>query len=438
MTVTPPLLEIDDLSVSYRSRSRRTSATTALNGVSLTVEVGETVALVGESGSDKSTLGNAVLGLVPATQGRILFEGRDITHLKGAQRRSLSQSIQAVFQDPYSSFNPNRTVGQTVAETLPGGDARSAAGRRRVREMLERVGLDGSAADRFPAQFSGGQRQRIAIARALLPSPRLVVCDESVSALDLSVQAQVLNLLADLQADLGVAYVFITHDMSVVRHVSRRVVVLRRGDLIEQGRTLDVLERPTAAYTRNLVAAAPVADPALQTIRREARRAAASITAAHGRHAAVMGASSLCGQVERRAVVDSARLADPVQVGALDGALSALVGRDGVDAYRAARTHFHLTVLDGPSSAAAPAPEVREFVAAVWAHEPVPAADNDLAQTHSAYTALRSAIAAGNGERALAAFELILLSADRRSQDAAAMTDDLSTDSTNSRTSAEG
>ncbi|MFF1831087.1 ATP-binding cassette domain-containing protein [Paenarthrobacter sp. NPDC058040] len=272
--MTSPLLDVQELSVTYTARNRRAAPTYALKKVSLQVAAGSTVALVGESGSGKSTLGNTVLGLVRPTRGRIVFDGKDITRANGRERRALSQEIQAVFQDPYSSFNPNRTVGQTVAETLLASkDHDKTAIERRVRLMLERVGLDASAASRYPAQFSGGQRQRIAIARALLPEPRLVVCDESVSALDLSVQAQILNLLADLQRDFGMAYLFITHDMSVVRHISQRVVVLRRGEMVEEGPTLDVMTSPEAGYTRNLLAAAPVPDPKLQELRREGRRA---------------------------------------------------------------------------------------------------------------------------------------------------------------------
>ncbi|MBM2614693.1 ABC transporter ATP-binding protein [Actinoplanes sp. LDG1-06] len=273
-----PLLEISDLTISYRGRRRRAAAT-AVDSVSLDIGVGETVGLVGESGSGKSSLGNAVLGLVPPVSGRIQFGGRDITHLRGSARRPLATEIQAVFQDPYSSLNPYRTVGQSVLETLTASTMPPAQREARLGEMLTRVGLDRSAAERYPSQFSGGQRQRIAIARALMPAPKLVVCDESVSALDLSVQAQVLNLFVELQRDLGVSYLFITHDLSVVRHVSHRVAVLRQGRLMEFDRTEDVIGDPSTTYTRRLLAAAPVPDVEVQSMRRAAGRAWRALSA---------------------------------------------------------------------------------------------------------------------------------------------------------------
>ncbi|MFJ4222832.1 ATP-binding cassette domain-containing protein [Microbacterium sp. NPDC089695] len=266
------LLEAQGLSVEYRQRRGR-AARPALDGVDLTLHAGETVGLVGESGSGKSTLANVVLGLVPASAGRVVFDGTDITRATPTQRRALSSDIQAVFQDPYSSFNPNRTIGQSVGETLAGKGVPAAQVRARVVDMLARVGIDPAAVTRYPPQFSGGQRQRIAIARALLPQPRLVVCDEAVSALDLSVQAQILNLLADLQHEFGVAYLFITHDLGVVRHVADRTVVLRHGVLVEEGRTADVIDRPAEEYTRRLVGASLVADPDEQAARRRARLA---------------------------------------------------------------------------------------------------------------------------------------------------------------------
>ncbi len=269
----PALLEVDAVTVVYTAQRRRSDSGPALNAVSLKVLAGETVALVGESGSGKSTLGNAVLGLVKCAGGRIRLDGQEITNATPRERRRLSQEIQAVFQDPYSSFNPNRTVGQTVSETLTTVRGLSRADvANRVGDMLERVGLDRDAARRYPSQFSGGQRQRIAIARALLPTPRLVVCDEAVSALDLSVQAQVLNLLASLQRELGVAYLFITHDMSVVEHVSQRVVVLRGGELVETGPTSEVMTSPREDYTRALIDAAPVANSKEQELRRALRK----------------------------------------------------------------------------------------------------------------------------------------------------------------------
>jgi ABC-type oligopeptide transport system ATPase subunit len=274
------LLEVRDLSVIYRGRGRRKDKA-ALDAVSVSVSAGETLGLVGESGSGKSTLGNCVLGLVQPAQGTIAFEGRDITRLSHRDRLPLSTDIQAVFQDPYSSFNPHRTIEQTVGETLVTLPGLSRAERHaRVVAILERVGLDRSAMAKFPAQFSGGQRQRIAIARALLPEPRLVVCDESVSALDLSVQAQILNLLLELQRERGVAYLFITHDLAVVRHMSTRIAVLQQGHLVEEGDADVVTEQPTQPYTRRLIAASLSADADLQQVRRATRKAIARLTAA--------------------------------------------------------------------------------------------------------------------------------------------------------------
>jgi ABC-type oligopeptide transport system ATPase subunit len=271
------LLEVRDLGVTYRGRGRRKDKV-ALDGVNVTIEPGETLGLVGESGSGKSTLGGCVLGLVRPARGQIVFDGRDITHLSSRDRRALSTHIQAVFQDPYSSFNPHRTVEQTVGETLTNERDLSRADRRsRIVGMLDRVGLDRSALEKFPAQFSGGQRQRIAIARALLPDPRLVVCDESVSALDLSVQAQVLNLLLELQRERGVSYLFITHDLSVVKHMSNRIAVLEHGHLVEDGEAGQVTEHPAQPYTRRLINASPQADPDVQGARRATRKAIARV-----------------------------------------------------------------------------------------------------------------------------------------------------------------
>ncbi|WP_208024238.1 ABC transporter ATP-binding protein [Amycolatopsis pithecellobii] len=266
-----PLLEIDQVSVEYH-RGRRTPPLRAVDNVTLSVAPGETLAIVGESGSGKSTLGNAVLGLAPVLGGAIRFRGRDITHADHRERRALSRHIQVVFQDPYGSLNPVRTIGQTLAEPfLVHRNLDSAAARAEVTAMLRRVGLPADAADRYPAKFSGGQRQRIAIARALMLSPQLIICDEAVSALDLSVQAQILNLLSDLQREFGLSYLFISHDLDVVRHISHRVAVLLHGRLVEQGPTAVVTTDPTHPYTQALLAAVPVPDPQEQ-LRRRTRR----------------------------------------------------------------------------------------------------------------------------------------------------------------------
>jgi peptide/nickel transport system ATP-binding protein len=278
MTSRAPLLEIRDLTVSYR-RGPRKSPLTALLDACLTVAAGETVALVGESGSGKSTLGNAVLGLVPAASGAITFDGEGITHATQRRRRALTKQIQAVFQDPYGSLNPVRTIGSTLAEPLLAHEKLSrAAIVARVGAVLDRVGLSSEAAGMYPGQFSGGQRQRIAIARALMPSPRLIICDEPLSALDLSVQAQVLNLLKAIQRDLGVSYLFITHDLSVIPHIAHRVVVLYRGRVVETGPASQVCTRPGHPYTQALLSAAPVPDPLEQRARQRTRKPAGAGT----------------------------------------------------------------------------------------------------------------------------------------------------------------
>jgi peptide/nickel transport system ATP-binding protein len=242
----------------------------ASDGVNLEVAPGTTLGLVGESGSGKSTVAKAILGLAPVHSGTIRFAGKDITRLDRRSRRSLSRSLQVVFQDPNSSLNPYLTVGRSLAEPLQAHDQHDRATlQRRVGEALERVGLPQEAAYRYPAQFSGGQRQRIAIARALMLDPELVICDEAVSALDLSVQAQILNLLLELQKSQGLSYLFISHDISVVRFISDRVAVLYRGQVMETGATLAVTGNPAHPYTRELINSAPVADPQLQRSRQK-------------------------------------------------------------------------------------------------------------------------------------------------------------------------
>jgi oligopeptide/dipeptide ABC transporter ATP-binding protein len=268
-----PLLAVNDLAVEYRAGR---SVIRAIDGVDLTVAARETVGLVGESGSGKTTLGRAILGLAAIREGAVAFDGTAITRAKRRQRRRLSAEMQVVFQDPFSSLNPTRTVGQTLAETAR-VHAQSNAERgqidARVREMLERVGLPSNATNRFPGQFSGGQRQRIAIARALMVLPRLVICDEPVSALDLSIQAQVLNLLRQLQEEFELSYLLISHDLSVVRHLAHRIVVLYRGRVMESGDAGAIYDSAAHPYTQALLDAAPVSDPDLQRARRRARGA---------------------------------------------------------------------------------------------------------------------------------------------------------------------
>lgn len=277
LTHTTPLLDVRDLAVSYRGRGRRWNQ--VIDGVELRVDAGETVGLVGESGSGKSTIGRAVLGLAHVAGGSIEFEGRDISHLSRRRRAALASDLQVVFQDPYSSLNPAMPIGQILQEPLrvaqKMSDAESSA---LVRDLLERVSLPADAADRYPSSFSGGQRQRIAIARALSIGAKLIVCDESVSALDVSTQAQIINLLKRLQAELGVAYLFISHDIAVVQNISDRVVVLYRGRVMEQGPTEKISRTPLHPYTRVLLDAAPVPNPALQRAKREARLKTAPAT----------------------------------------------------------------------------------------------------------------------------------------------------------------
>nr|WSZ98350.1 ABC transporter ATP-binding protein [Streptomyces sp. NBC_00857] len=281
-----PLLEAVGLRREFR-RGRRT--VTAVDGVSLTVRPGETLGIVGESGSGKTTLGRMLVRLLDPTAGQLRYRGAEIAAASERELRPYRRELQMVFQDPVSSLNPRRTVGESVADPLrvagaPDGarldeDRLDGAGPdedrivARVRELLERVGLDPDRYDRYPHEFSGGQRQRIGIARALAAEPRLIVCDEPVSALDVTTQAQVTALLAELQRELGLALVFIAHDLAVVRQVSDRVAVMRDGRIVEQGTVDAVYGAPSDPYTRQLLAAVPALDPALAAARRSARTA---------------------------------------------------------------------------------------------------------------------------------------------------------------------
>ncbi|HWU08906.1 MAG TPA: ATP-binding cassette domain-containing protein [Streptomyces sp.] len=275
--MTSPLLDVSELSVTYPGRGFRARPQEVLHAVSLHVREGETLGLVGESGSGKTTIGRAVLGLVKPSGGRILLRGQDITHVPAKVRRRLARDIQVVFQDPYTSLNPSLTIGDILSEPLVVQGASAPDARARVRELLDHVGLPADASARLPREFSGGQRQRVAIARALAPKPRLIVCDEPVSALDLSTQTRVLDLFIDIQRRTGVAYLFVSHDLAVIRHVSHRVTVLYRGDVVETGAADRITTSPEHAYTRGLLLAAPVADPARQRERREERRRLAAL-----------------------------------------------------------------------------------------------------------------------------------------------------------------
>jgi ABC-type glutathione transport system ATPase component len=262
------LLSIRDLRVSFPGKGLRARRTDVLTGVSLDIRRGETLGLVGESGSGKTTIGRAVLGLVSVASGTITFDGQRIDGAPRSRRRQLARELQVVFQDPYTSLNPAMPVGATLAEPLIAQGVAGAQAQRTIAELLDRVRLPRTSVDRLPREFSGGQRQRIAIARALALSPRLVVCDEPVSALDLTTQEAVLELLTEIQDDTGVAYLFISHDLTVVRHLSHRVAVIHRGEIVEQGDTAEVTERPQHPYTRKLLLAAPVVDPVRQRERR--------------------------------------------------------------------------------------------------------------------------------------------------------------------------
>ncbi len=266
MTEHAPLLEVAGLSKVFQGRRslwRTEAVVRAVDDVSLRLHAGETLGLVGETGSGKSTLGRLVMRLVEPTLGSVLFEGEDLARLSAADVRVARKQIQMVFQDPYGSLDPRMRVGDLIAEPLIVHGAPRSEIAHRVAQVMQRVGLDASYAGRYPHQFSGGQRQRIGIARAIVLNPKLLILDEPVSALDVSIQAQILNLIAGLQRERGMGMLFIAHDLAVVRHVSHRIAVMYLGRIVEMGTRDDIFSRPRHPYTTTLLSAVPIPDPVI-------------------------------------------------------------------------------------------------------------------------------------------------------------------------------
>ena len=266
LTDEAPLLQVVNLRTYFPYRSgilqRVTGYVKAVDGVSFQIKRGETLGLVGESGCGKTTVGRTILRLIPATGGRALYEGRNIFELPAPVMRRLRREMQIIFQDPVGSLNPRMRVGRIVGEPLlVHGLARGDRLRARVEDLLQRCGLRREAADRYPHEFSGGQRQRIGVARALALNPKLIICDEPTSALDVSIQSQILNLLDDLQDELGLSYLFISHDMAVIHHICDRIAVMLDGKIVEQGDRDQIINDPRHPYTRALLSAVPQPDP---------------------------------------------------------------------------------------------------------------------------------------------------------------------------------
>jgi oligopeptide transport system ATP-binding protein len=271
-----PLLEVTDLVKHFPVKSgilvdREVDQVRAVDGIGFSISRGQTLGLVGESGSGKSTACRAVLQLIAPTSGSVRFEGEEIAGLSRRRMRPLRRQMQMIFQDPYASLNPRKRVGQIVGSPLKlQGVASGADLRSQVQGLLERVGLSPEHYDRYPHEFSGGQRQRIGIARAIALKPKLVIADEPVSALDVSIQAQIINLLDDLQDELGLTYLFVAHDIGVVRHISDRIAVMHNGKIVEEGTADQVCEHPRDEYTKKLLSAVPIPDPRESRARRTA------------------------------------------------------------------------------------------------------------------------------------------------------------------------
>lgn len=278
-SVPEPILAVDNLVKTYPGSrmliNGRMPPTTAVRDVSFEVKPGETLALVGESGSGKSTVAKTIMGFETPTSGTVLFEGKNLAHLTAAETRAMRRELQFVFQDPYASLPGRMPIGEIIREPLDIHRIGSPRERRdRVRQLLQQVGLEPDLEVRYPHEFSGGQRQRVGIARALALEPRMLILDEPVSALDVSTQARVINLLSGLQQEFGLSYLFIAHDLAIVRHVAQRVAVMSRGQIVEIGEVHTVFDSPQHWYTRALLASVPVPDPRLRDPERRARIAA--------------------------------------------------------------------------------------------------------------------------------------------------------------------
>jgi oligopeptide transport system ATP-binding protein len=272
-TTSEPLVSVSDLKVWFPVASgvlqRTVGHVHAVDGVDLEIKAGETVGLVGESGCGKSTLGRAVIRLLEPTEGKVHFKGEDITHIRGEHLRALRREMAMIFQDPYASLDPRQTVGDIIGEPIDiHGLAKGKERQDRIRELLRVVGMNPQYADRYPHEFSGGQRQRVGIARALAVEPTFIVCDEPISALDVSIQAQIINLLENLQSKFKLTYLFIAHDLSVVKHISNRIAVMYLGKVMEVAPAAQLYKRPRHPYTGSLLSAIPIPDPAIE-LRRE-------------------------------------------------------------------------------------------------------------------------------------------------------------------------